>query len=186
MPLSMFVAEDSSAPQGYNVVHTTKPKLDWADMVDDLELDDKFTLNYKKEPNKVLLPSAPKATRGPDIDMTRVPSDPPFKAYLGNLPYDVTDQEITRYFGKLSIIDVRLPLYNGRQRGFAYAEFENRESLVDALAKNGDMFRNRQLKVGLPGDNADGSSGGREGRPEREERTDRTAGDWRTAPREEE
>ncbi|CAG2163092.1 unnamed protein product [Oppiella nova] len=179
IPLSMFVADDSSAPQGFNVVHTHKPKLDWAAEVDDQDLDDKFTLNYKRvDTSKVLLPSAPKSTRGPDIDMERVPADPPFKAYLGNLPYDVTEQEITRYFGKLSIIDVRLPQLNGRQRGFAYAEFETRESLIDALTKNGDMFRNRQLKVGLPGDNAENNT--REGRPVREERQDRTAGDWRS------
>jgi RNA recognition motif-containing protein len=46
-----------------------------------------------------------------------------------------------------------LPQQNGRARGFAYAEFNDRQSLIDALTYNGDMFRNRQLRVGLPGDN---------------------------------
>ena len=50
------------------------------------------------------------------------------------------------------VIDVRLPTVDGRQRGFAYAEFGDRQSLIEALAMNGDTFRNRQMKVGLPGD----------------------------------
>ncbi len=149
---------------------------------------DTFTLNFRRDTTKVLLPTAPKSTRGPDIDLSKVPSQPPFKAYLGNLPYDVTDHDISRYFSKLNvnlilkyflfssqllfifffdfvlkfthffqqlikIIDVRLPQQNGRARGFAYAEFNDRQSLIDALTYNGDMFRNRQLRVGLPGDN---------------------------------
>ncbi|XP_054162805.1 eukaryotic translation initiation factor 4B-like [Oppia nitens] len=180
IPLSVFVAEDQTPPQGYNVVHTQKVSLDWADQVDDNDFDDRFTVSYNTPNKPILLPTGPKATRTPDLDLTRVPSDPPFKAYLGNLPYDVSQQEITRYFSKLEIIDVRLPLLNGRHRGFAYAEFGNKDSLIEALQKNGDMFRNRQLKVGLPGDN-ESSTGNREN--PREERQDRTAGDWRTAPR---
>lgn len=64
---------------------------------------DTFTLNYKRDTTKVLLPTAPKSTRGPDLDMSKVPSEPPFKAYLGNLPYDVTEHEINRYFNKLNV-----------------------------------------------------------------------------------
>lgn len=160
-------------------------KIDWAEsMEDDLDgesdlhcsqhdrsliLTDTFTLNYKRSDNtKVLLPTAPKSTRGPDIDLERVPTEPPFKAYIGNLPYDVEQNDILRYFSKLKvnfflqtivltrlpqIIDVHVPHTNGRQRGFAYAEFPDRQLLIEALAMNGETFKNRQLRIGLAGDN---------------------------------
>jgi len=46
----------------------------------------------------VVLPTAPKSARAPDIDLSKIPNHPPFKAYLGNLPYETTEEEIERFF----------------------------------------------------------------------------------------
>lgn len=68
---------------------------------------DTFTLKFNSNPGKVLLPTAPKATRGPDIDMTRIPTQPPFKAYLGNLSYDISESELEKLFEKLNVIIIK-------------------------------------------------------------------------------
>jgi len=51
----------------------------------------------------ITLPTAPRAVRGPDVDLTRVPCIPPFTAFLGNLPYDITGDEIERFFRGMKV-----------------------------------------------------------------------------------
>lgn len=63
---------------------------------------DRYTLDYKKE-EKVVLPTAPKAARGPDVDLSKVPTREPFTAFLGNLPYDITDDDIVMFFRQLKV-----------------------------------------------------------------------------------
>lgn len=52
---------------------------------------------------RAALPTAPRSARGPDVDLARVPCIPPFTAFLGNLPYDVTDEEIERFFRGMKV-----------------------------------------------------------------------------------
>ena len=47
--------------------------------------------------DRSILPTAPRAARGPDVDMSQVPDVPPFTAFLGNLPYDVEEEDITAH-----------------------------------------------------------------------------------------
>ena len=49
------------------------------------------------------LPTAPRAARGVDIDMDRVPTRPPFTAYVGNLPFDMEDEELELFFRGLEV-----------------------------------------------------------------------------------
>ena len=49
------------------------------------------------------LPSAPRASRGVDIDLSRLPSQPPYTAFLGNLPFDVTEEDIRGLFRGLQV-----------------------------------------------------------------------------------
>lgn len=48
--------------------------------------------------DRASLPTAPRASRGPDIDVTKVPDDPPYTAFLGNLSYDVDRDDIFEFF----------------------------------------------------------------------------------------
>jgi translation initiation factor 4B len=52
---------------------------------------------------KVILPTAPRATRSPDIDDEKVPKAPPFLAYISNLSYDVEESDISNFFGNLEV-----------------------------------------------------------------------------------
>lgn len=49
------------------------------------------------------LPSAPRASRSVDLDMSRLPSKPPYTAFLGNLPFDVSEEDIRNLFRGLAV-----------------------------------------------------------------------------------
>lgn len=50
-----------------------------------------------------MLPTAPRTAREPDVDPERVPRDPPFTAYIANLPFEVDDSDIIRFFQDLKV-----------------------------------------------------------------------------------
>lgn len=52
---------------------------------------------------KVVLPTAPRATRSPDFDDEKVPYHEPYLAYLSNLSYDVVENDISNFFRNLEV-----------------------------------------------------------------------------------
>lgn len=151
-------------------------------------LADNLLPKFEGKIEAVILPTAPKASRPNEIDTSRVPHAPPFKVHIGNIPYDTTEEDIRLFFKDLNLKDIQLPREDkglGRTRGFGYAEFETRTSMIDALKLDGVNLNNRPLRVSLPdessrdGDRRDKGSGFGSGYGEE----DRTVGDWRKAPR---
>lgn len=51
-----------------------------------------------------MLPTAPKASRDFDDFTDKIPKDPPYCAYLSNLPYDVDEEEIAAFFNNMKVI----------------------------------------------------------------------------------
>uniref|UniRef100_A0A493SST9 Eukaryotic translation initiation factor 4B n=1 Tax=Anas platyrhynchos platyrhynchos TaxID=8840 RepID=A0A493SST9_ANAPP len=98
---------------------------------------------YRAPPiDRSILPTAPRAAREPNIDRSRLPKCPPYTAFLGNLPYDVTEDSIKDFFRGLNISAVRLPrepTNPERLKGFGYAEFEDIDSLFQALSLNEEI-----------------------------------------------
>merc|ERR1711899_100839 len=148
----------------------------------------------RSKPEAFVLPTAPRAARGPDMSDDRIPRDPPFTAYIANLSYDVDTEVVMSFFSKLKIKGVRLPrdgdAETGRLKGFGYADFEDRESLVEALNMNDHLLQNRKLRVDLAthagrgndrGGFNDRGGGGRYNNRDNDD-DDRTAGDWRSGP----
>uniref|UniRef100_UPI000182A403 EUKARYOTIC TRANSLATION INITIATION FACTOR 4B n=1 Tax=Homo sapiens TaxID=9606 RepID=UPI000182A403 len=81
---------------------------------------------------------------------SRLPKSPPYTAFLGNLPYDVTEESIKEFFRGLNISAVRLPREPSnpeRLKGFGYAEFEDLDSLLSALSLNEESLGNRRIRV---------------------------------------
>ena len=59
------------------------------------------------------LPTAPRASREPDcLDLERVPKVPPFTCFIGNMPFDVSEGEIAKFFGKLQVSRVFLKIHS--------------------------------------------------------------------------
>lgn len=60
--------------------------------------------NYRAPPiDRSILPTAPRSAREPNIDRSRLPRSPPYTAFLGNLPYDVTEDSIKDFFRGLAV-----------------------------------------------------------------------------------
>lgn len=51
----------------------------------------------------MVLPTAPKASRDYDDIASKVPKEPPFIAYLSNLPYDIDEDEIAAFFKNMRV-----------------------------------------------------------------------------------
>jgi len=49
------------------------------------------------------LPTAPRAARGPGIDEENIPTNPPYVAYISNLPYDVDETDLADFFADIKV-----------------------------------------------------------------------------------
>ncbi|KAK6099642.1 Eukaryotic translation initiation factor 4B [Batrachochytrium dendrobatidis] len=78
-----------------------------------------------------------------------IPTKPPFTVNMGNLSYDVSERDISMFFGdEIRIKSIRLPMgENGQSRGFGYVELEDHQSIVAALKMSGEQFMNRPVRI---------------------------------------
>ncbi|KAJ8369935.1 hypothetical protein SKAU_G00099630 [Synaphobranchus kaupii] len=193
LTLTDFLAEDSggNAPPSYPSAKPTS----WADETDDLEGDVSTSWHteedvYRAPPiDRSILPTAPRAAREPNVDRSRLPRSPPYTAFLGNLPYDVTEDSIKDFFRGLSISAVRLPREPSnpeRLKGFGYAEFDDVDSLLRALSLNEENLGNRRIRVDIADqsnekERDDRGMSGRD-RNRGDGGPDKTDSDWRARP----
>ncbi|XP_066520454.1 eukaryotic translation initiation factor 4Bb isoform X1 [Hoplias malabaricus] len=195
LTLTDFLAEDSggSAQHYYPPAKATS----WADETDDFDGEVSTSWHteedsYRAPPiDRSLLPTAPRAAREPNIDRSRLPRSPPYTAFLGNLPYDVSEESIKEFFRGLAISAVRLPREPNnpeRLKGFGYAEFDDVESLLSALTLNEENLGNRRIRVDIAGQSNDkGRDDGMMSGRDRDRRgvdsgPDKTDSDWRARP----
>ncbi|KGG50035.1 hypothetical protein DI09_92p80 [Mitosporidium daphniae] len=75
------------------------------------------------------------------VDMSKLPSSPPFTAYIGNLPFDIQKDDIVKSFPASSIVTIKLvrDKVDDKPKGHGYVEFEDIESLKRALDLNGKL-----------------------------------------------
>ena len=73
-----------------------------------LLLSEELVESYRNQIDRSALPSAPRAARGVDVDFSKVPDKAPFKCFMGNLPFDVTDENIHNFFTGLPVSNDRL------------------------------------------------------------------------------
>mmetsp|Transcript_1936 Transcript_1936/g.6942 ORF Transcript_1936/g.6942 Transcript_1936/m.6942 type:complete len:313 (+) Transcript_1936:1902-2840(+) len=91
--------------------------------------------------------------------------------YVGNVDYSTTAQELRDLFGDCGDINrITIPAnkFTGHPKGFAYIEFKDKESVSNALGKEGTPFKGREINVkekrtNLPGMKPGGGGGPRGG-----------------------
>uniref|UniRef100_A0A8C2F8J7 Eukaryotic translation initiation factor 4B n=1 Tax=Cyprinus carpio TaxID=7962 RepID=A0A8C2F8J7_CYPCA len=183
LTLNDFLANDSSGsvPPSYPSTKTTS----WADETDDLDGDVSTSWHtvedtYRAPPiDRSILPTAPRAAREPNIDRSRLPRSPPYTAFLGNLPYDVSEESIKEFFRGLAISQVRLPREPSnpeRLKGFGYAEFDDVESFLRALSLNEEVESWEQTDPDTQSPSYRDRGRGMDSGP------DKTDSDWRARP----
>jgi cold-inducible RNA-binding protein len=86
------------------------------------------------------------------------------KIYVGNLAYDVTEDELSAEFGTYGKVEsVALPFdkISGRPRGFAFVEMATKSEADAAIAGlNGKMLKNRTIVVNESRPRTDNRGGG--------------------------
>jgi len=81
---------------------------------------------------------------------TPLPTGPPFKAYVGNLPWAANELDVVNWFSPAKIL---LPVFfpidrqTGRPKGNAYVEFDSLDDLKLALEKNNTELFGREICV---------------------------------------
>ena len=94
------------------------------------------------------------------------------KIYVGNLSYDVTEEELRQEFeafGGVESVNIITDKYSGRPKGFGFVEMASvSEGQAAITALNGKTLKDRTLNVNAARPRSDnrggGSSGGRQRR----------------------
>lgn len=71
--------------------------------------------------------------------------------YVGQLPYNVTESELTELFsefGELANVNLIMDHFSGRSKGFAFIDMPNNSEADTAVkALNKSKFQGREIKV---------------------------------------
>lgn len=86
------------------------------------------------------------------------------KLYVGNLGFDVTDQELAELFGQVGACQSAAVIsdkFTGRSRGFGFVEMGSSEEAQKAIQQfDGQEFKGRALRVNEANEERRGGGGG--------------------------
>jgi len=86
------------------------------------------------------------------------------KIYVGNLPYDITEDELRQEFaafGEVTSVSIIMDRYSGRPKGFGFIEMSVvAEGQAAITGMNGKTLRERTLNVSAARPRSDDRSGG--------------------------
>jgi cold-inducible RNA-binding protein len=82
------------------------------------------------------------------------------KLYVGNLPYNISDDQLRDMFAKFGTPDsarVITDRDSGQSKGFGFVEFNDDQQAREALSLNGTEFGGRSLRVNEARPKAEGA-----------------------------
>ncbi len=92
------------------------------------------------------------------------------KIYVGNLPFNTTEQEVEevfKQFGDIEEIALIRDRYSNEFKGFGFITFTSQEGAQNALSMDGKEFLGRAIKVNMAREREKRPSGGRGGKGRR-------------------
>jgi len=85
------------------------------------------------------------------------------KLYVGNLPYNISDDQLNDIFARFGTPDsarVVTDRMTGQSKGFGFVEFSNADQAKQAMSLNGTESGGRSLTVNEARPRNDGGGGG--------------------------
>lgn len=138
--MSLEEFNNIETPHGHSVVNLKVQSFDWAACMADHEND------RSAETQQVIVPAAPRAQRGPTVDINSLPDEPPFKISVFNLPLSADEKELTdRIFRGLEVKSVDIG------KSVTTVELGSKNDLWDALSKDGISVKGKTIDVCLFG-----------------------------------
>lgn len=122
----------------------------WADEVSDLPTDVNYERSASKQASRPAGTTSYNETPKYDRPLIPLPDHPPFTARFMNLDYRTTEESFTSLFATgFKVVEIKMPLdiETNKSRGFAFVEFEDRDSLEKATHMDGTNFDGRNLRV---------------------------------------
>lgn len=96
------------------------------------------------------LSSRPDRVAGPPREDIPLPSQPPYTAFIGNLAFDLTEDDLGAFFEGAKTKSIKIIKdKDDKPKGFGYVEFEDLDGLKDALTKSGSNFSGRTVRVSV-------------------------------------
>ncbi|KFM25249.1 putative LIM domain-containing serine/threonine-protein kinase [Auxenochlorella protothecoides] len=150
----------SSGLTGRCLTLPTRPTGTWADEVEEEEerlIQAGETLEAPTVgPPHSGPPQAARSPRAPAAAARPTPSGPPYKIYISNLPWEVDEYAIERFFQGLEIRDIILLRHRDTQKPKGcFVEFGSVQDLTEALTADGAELMRRPISAapaaGLPG-----------------------------------
>lgn len=54
-------------------------------------------------PSRVQLPTAPRSAQPVNLDSSQLPDKPPYTVYLGNIPFDISEEDIIKFLKQCQV-----------------------------------------------------------------------------------
>ncbi|CUS07326.1 unnamed protein product [Tuber aestivum] len=123
----------------------------WADEMEDMPpVQNRSGAGYgnRRDYGGASLGRSDREDRYPPRQAIPPPDKPPFTAHVGNLPFEVTETQMSEFFSSCQVENVRLvrDRIDNRPKGFGYVEFETKEGLIAAVDMSGQLFCGRNVK----------------------------------------
>lgn len=81
------------------------------------------------------------------------PTQPPYTAFVGNMSFESSEQDVKDFFegdAGITVTSVRMITgYDGKAKGFAYAEFPEADMLKAALELTGGNLGGRNVRISV-------------------------------------
>jgi RNA recognition motif-containing protein len=90
-----------------------------------------------------------------------------YSVYVGNLSYQMTEQELTEVFSSVGVVKSAKLIQDrlsGRSRGFGFVEFDTEEEMKRALELNAKEIKGRGIFVSEAKEKAESAGGGKRNR----------------------